>query len=186
MTTDVSCTHSGRCVHCPARSWDGTRPRCLQVQIAALEILPLIPPHKLRSLLSPDGRLSGTLTRQLATSSKEVRAAAFSAAGRWLSDASSTSVLAAIPDAATLPRKWVQSITGGLVDPGQAAAAAAFDAARCATATFRSIYLELSHSAALIVGVCMQTAAEQHRGGQTRGWRPSAPNSGYADHQQYA
>ena len=102
----------------------------VQVQCSALEILPLIPAHKLRSLLAPDGRLVGTLTRQMGAALKEVRAAALSAAGRWLADTGRSAVLAANSGILVHAQKWAELIVDALTDPAPAVSAAAFDAAR--------------------------------------------------------
>ena len=101
----------------------------MQVQIAALEILPLIPPHKLCNIL-PEGRLASTLTRQLGTSVSEVRAAAIAATGRWLADTGCSEALATSPDSPANGRKWVGMIADALLSPSQQVASAAFDAVR--------------------------------------------------------
>lgn len=103
---------------------------CLQVQIAALEVLPLIPPHKLSGLMTADGSFSSLLTRQMSTSLKEVSAAALSAVGRWLSNPVVTDTLAASPNIAATAKTWASVIAEATLDVSQALAAAAFDAAR--------------------------------------------------------
>lgn len=102
----------------------------MQVQIAALEILYLIPPHKLVSLVSAEGNFTDFLSRQMATSVKEVSAAAMVSVGRWLSETSATDALAACRDIGTTAKSWAGSIADATLDPSQTLAAAAFDASK--------------------------------------------------------
>lgn len=106
--------------------------RCslLQVQIAALEVLPLIPPHKLANLMTPEASFPGLVTRQMSTSVKEVSATAVAAVGRWLSDTLATDVLANVPRISSTAKNWAAIIAEATLDSSQALAAAAFDAAR--------------------------------------------------------
>ena len=102
----------------------------LQVQISALEILPLIPSHKLATLVTPDGSFSSLLTRQMSTSLKEVSAAAVASVGRWLSDTVATDSLASSPKIGGTATTWAAIIAEATLDASQALAAAAFDAAK--------------------------------------------------------
>lgn len=98
--------------------------------MAALEILPLIPPHKLEGLMAPEASFSGSVTRQMSTSVKEVSATAVASVGRWLSNPVSTDVLARVTNIASTAKSWATVIAEATLDPSQALTAAAFDAAR--------------------------------------------------------
>jgi hypothetical protein len=102
----------------------------LQVQVAALEILPCIPPHKLRSLMAPGSAFPATLTRQMSTSVKDVSAAAISALGACLSDPLTSDQLAVIQNIAATAKSWAAIIAEALLDPSQLLAASACSAAR--------------------------------------------------------
>ena len=102
----------------------------LQIQMVALEILPLIPAHKLANLMTPEGDFSSTITRQMSTSLKEVSAVAVASVGRWLSDPVVTDILALSQNIRTTARTWGGIIANATLDPSQVLAAAAFDAVR--------------------------------------------------------
>ena len=104
----------------------------LQVQIAALEILPCIPPHKLGGLMASDAPFPATLGRQLATSVKEVAAVAIEALGACLADPSASDQLATTKGMAATARVWAGAVADALLDSSQLLAAAACSAARSA------------------------------------------------------
>lgn len=140
----------------------------LQVQIAALEILPCIPPHKLRSLMASDTSFPATLTRQMATSVKDVAAAAIAALGACLSDPLTSDQLATTKGIAATARAWAGLVAEALLDPSQLLAAAACSAARCSLvrpAQFAAPFLEGSQPLA----ACLQTQDGTDNSGWTAG-----------------
>ncbi|KAK9811481.1 hypothetical protein WJX72_004659 [[Myrmecia] bisecta] len=95
-----------------------------EVQCAALELLPCVPPHKLATLLT-EGELSGKLTPCFLNSFKEVRSAATDAVSQCLHKSAVLAVLAGSASLVSAALEWVDCIANGLLDPAHSVAAAA-------------------------------------------------------------
>jgi hypothetical protein len=80
--------------------------------------------------MAPDASFPATLTRQMATSVKDVAAAAIAALGSCLSDPLTSDQLATTKGIAATAKAWAGVVAEALLDPSQLLAASACSAAR--------------------------------------------------------
>ena len=122
----------------------------MQVQCAALEIIPLVPTHKLAALFSK-GSLHPKLTPALRSPLREVRAAALNSLGSLAGRPGALSALGETSERADSVREWIGSLGDALLDGSHAVASTAH-----ACAWYVSVCILLGGLSCLHAGMCLR------------------------------